>query len=76
MIDTTEAGGGSYPSPSESGNKKISGTIVVSYKFADEFAKSYSRETIEEYIKQNYFDYLQEFEEVVDLEVYEENEEE
>ena len=53
MIDTTEAGGGSYPSPSESGNKKISGTIVVSYKFADEFAKSYSREAIEEYIKQN-----------------------
>ena len=72
MIDTTEAGGGSYPSPSESGNKKISGTIVVSYKFGDDFPKRYTKEFIEDYIKQNYFEYLQEFEEVIDLDIYEE----
>lgn len=72
MLDTTEAGGGSYPSPSESGHKKISGTIVVSYKFGDDFPKRYTKEFIEDYIKQNYFEYLQEFEEVIDLDIYEE----
>lgn len=74
MIDTTEAG--SYPSPIERGNKKVSGRIIVSYKFGDDFPKTYSKEFIESYIKDNYMEFTQEFEEVVDLEVYERDEEE
>ena len=75
MIDTTEAGGGSYPSPSESGSKNVSGRIIVSYKFGDDFPKRYTKEFIEDYIKNHPQEFLQEFEEVVDLEFYEEEEE-
>jgi len=52
MIDTTEVGGGSYPSPEEL--KKIDGVLIIAYKFEEEVPKSWDREKISEWIKENF----------------------
>ena len=72
MIDTTEAGGGSYPSPEEEKVKTITGAITLTYSFQDDEVPFYWHEDdIIDYIKNNYREYMQELENI-EIEINEE----
>ena len=75
MIDTTEAGGGSYPIPKEEKVKTITGAITLTYSFQDDEVPFYwNEDDIIDYIKNNYREYMQELENI-EIEINEEEEE-
>lgn len=72
MIDTTEAGGGSYPSSEEEKVKTTTGTITITYSFQDDEVPLYwNEDDIIDYIKNNYREYMQELENI-EIEINEE----
>lgn len=73
MIDTTEAGGGSYPEPTIS-EKTITGNILVSFSFEDVVPKEWNREKIEEHIRNNAGDYICDLESIEEIDFLEEEE--
>lgn len=73
MIDTTEAGGGSYPEP-DMNEKTISGNILVSFSFEDTVPKDWDRERIEEHIRNNAGDYIYDLESIEEIDFLEEEE--
>lgn len=73
MIDTTEAGGGSYPEP-DMNEKTISGNILVSFSFEDTVPKDWDRERIEEHIRNNAGDYIYDLDSIEEIDFLEEEE--
>ena len=71
MIDTTEAGGGSYPEP-DMNEKTISGTILVSFSFEDTVPRNWNRERIEEHIRSNVGNYIYDLETIEEIDFLEE----
>jgi len=55
-----------YPTPSEN-TKTIKGSIIVTYTFEMEVPKDWDKERIEEDIKENKNEYLQEIEEINEI---------
>ena len=75
MIDTTEAGGGSYPSQDEEKVKTKTGTITLTYSFQDdEVPLCWNEDDIIDYVKNNYREYMQELENI-EIEINEVEEE-
>ena len=57
-MDTTELGGGSYPTPPEIEMDETNIEIHVTYKTTDIFDKSWDKQEIEDYIKGNLGEYI------------------
>ena len=62
----------------QTGETKVCGTITVNYKFTDSFSKNSDKEYVENYIRNHPTEFLQDLDEVVDVDViiYDEDEEE
>lgn len=67
-MDTTELGAGYNPVPDEVETKTIDGTITITFDFKDEdIPSTWDKETIIEYIENNYREYLQDFRMIEDI---------
>lgn len=66
--NTVEAGGGSYPSPSEYAEKTINGTVVLTYNLNADVPINWNDEDIIDNIKNNIEDYI-DINDYLDIEV-------
>lgn len=58
MIDTTEIGAGSYPTPPEEKTKSVKANITLSFNLEFEVPENWTDEEIEVYISENYNDFI------------------
>lgn len=70
MIDTTELGAGSYPTPPEKELKEVKANVVLSFDLEFEVYKDWTDEEIQNYIAENYNDFIDRFdEEIIEINI-------
>ena len=66
MIDTTEAGAGSYPTPPEEYTKTVKASVTISFNLNFEVPEDWSDEKIELYVSENYDDFVERTDEMIE----------